>query len=209
MTPLAASLCTSTPNDPILILIQHVAGPDGAGVHLNYCHPSSICTSSNQTTMSTTPAHQMEYVRLGKSGLKVRSLRLAPSESADSQVSRLIMGCMQYGSQQSWMISDHAEGIKQLKYAYDQGINVDPARLQRRFTESADVRHCKHLLCGRIGDHPRRIPPTGEDPSGERGDPDENVQYGRETRGQGPSWMDEPSRVEPQGESRLPLRTSI
>lgn len=31
---------------------------------------------------------------------------------------------MQYGSGQDWMIPDHDEGIKQLKYAYDQGINV-------------------------------------------------------------------------------------
>ncbi|WWC86923.1 uncharacterized protein L201_001802 [Kwoniella dendrophila CBS 6074] len=53
--------------------------------------------------------HQMQYVNLGKSGLKV---------------SKLILGCMQYGSGQEWMISDHDEGIKQLKYAYDQGINT-------------------------------------------------------------------------------------
>ncbi|WRT64788.1 uncharacterized protein IL334_001722 [Kwoniella shivajii] len=52
---------------------------------------------------------QMQYVNLGKSGLKV---------------SKLILGCMQYGSGQEWMIPDHDEGIKQLKYAYDQGINT-------------------------------------------------------------------------------------
>ncbi|WWC67924.1 uncharacterized protein I206_101843 [Kwoniella pini CBS 10737] len=52
---------------------------------------------------------QMQYVNLGKSGLKV---------------SRLILGCMQYGSGQDWMIPDHDEGIKQLKYAYDKGINT-------------------------------------------------------------------------------------
>lgn len=34
------------------------------------------------------------------------------------------MGCMQYGSSQGWMIADHEEGISQLKYAYDRGINV-------------------------------------------------------------------------------------
>lgn len=45
----------------------------------------------------------------GKSGLKV---------------SKLILGCMQYGSLQDWMITDHEEGIRQLKYAYDKGINV-------------------------------------------------------------------------------------
>ena len=31
---------------------------------------------------------------------------------------------MQYGSGQEWMITDHEEGIRQLKYAYDKGINV-------------------------------------------------------------------------------------
>jgi predicted aldo/keto reductase-like oxidoreductase len=31
---------------------------------------------------------------------------------------------MQYGSGQEWMIPDHEEGVKQLKYAYDKGINV-------------------------------------------------------------------------------------
>jgi hypothetical protein len=46
---------------------------------------------------------------IGKSGLKV---------------SKLILGCMQYGSLQDWMIPDHEEGIRQLKYAYDKGINV-------------------------------------------------------------------------------------
>ncbi|WVW78478.1 hypothetical protein I302_100432 [Kwoniella bestiolae CBS 10118] len=52
---------------------------------------------------------QMQYVNLGKSGLKV---------------SKLILGCMQYGSGQDWMIPDHDEGIRQLKYAYDKGINT-------------------------------------------------------------------------------------
>jgi len=51
----------------------------------------------------------MEYVNLGKSGLKV---------------SKLVLGVMQYGSGSDWMISDHQEGIRQLKYAYDQGINA-------------------------------------------------------------------------------------
>jgi len=40
------------------------------------------------------------------------------------QVSKLILGCMQYGSGDAWMISDHEEGMRQMKYAYDQGINV-------------------------------------------------------------------------------------
>ncbi|WVQ83229.1 hypothetical protein IAT38_005368 [Cryptococcus sp. DSM 104549] len=59
------------------------------------------------TTLAPTP--KMKYVNLGKSGLKV---------------SQLILGCMQYGSGQSWMIPDHAEGIRQMKYAYDLGINT-------------------------------------------------------------------------------------
>ncbi|KAI9636439.1 NADP-dependent oxidoreductase domain-containing protein [Dioszegia hungarica] len=51
----------------------------------------------------------MSYVNLGKSGLKV---------------SKLILGVMTYGSGQDWMIPDHEEGIRQMKYAYDQGINT-------------------------------------------------------------------------------------
>ncbi|GFZ51767.1 oxidoreductase with NAD+ or NADP+ as acceptor [Saitozyma sp. JCM 24511] len=52
---------------------------------------------------------QMEYVRLGSSGLKV---------------SRIILGCMSYGSGFSWMIEDEQEAIKQMKHAYDRGINT-------------------------------------------------------------------------------------
>ncbi|RSH92127.1 hypothetical protein EHS25_008542 [Saitozyma podzolica] len=55
------------------------------------------------------PTHKMQYVNLGKSGLKV---------------SKLILGVMTYGSGQEWMIADHDEGIRQMKYAYDQGINT-------------------------------------------------------------------------------------
>ncbi|RSH85439.1 hypothetical protein EHS25_004835 [Saitozyma podzolica] len=55
------------------------------------------------------PTHKMKYVNLGKSGLKV---------------SQLILGLMTYGSGQEWMIGDHDEGIRQMKYAYDQGINT-------------------------------------------------------------------------------------
>jgi len=59
--------------------------------------------------MSAESKHNMKYVNLGKSGLKV---------------SKLILGCMQYGSGNDWMIPDHEEGIRQLKYAYDKGINT-------------------------------------------------------------------------------------
>lgn len=46
-----------------------------------------------------------------------------------TQVSKIILGVMQYGSGQDWMIADHEEGILQLKYAYDKGINVSRSPL--------------------------------------------------------------------------------
>jgi len=52
---------------------------------------------------------KMQYVNLGKSGLKV---------------SRLILGCMTYGSAQEWMIPDEEIAFTQLKAAYDAGINT-------------------------------------------------------------------------------------
>ncbi|KAK0491630.1 NADP-dependent oxidoreductase domain-containing protein [Armillaria novae-zelandiae] len=56
--------------------------------------------------MSTT----MQYVRLGNSGLKV---------------SRIILGCMSYGSTewQPWVLSKE-QGIEHIKAAYDAGINT-------------------------------------------------------------------------------------
>lgn len=52
----------------------------------------------------------MPYVRLGNSGLKV---------------SKIILGCMSYGTStwQPWVL-DEEEGIKQIKLAYDLGINA-------------------------------------------------------------------------------------
>ncbi|KAJ2916924.1 hypothetical protein MD484_g3500, partial [Candolleomyces efflorescens] len=52
----------------------------------------------------------MEYVRLGKSGLKV---------------SKIILGCMSYGSPewQGWVLNEE-EGLKHIKAAYDAGINT-------------------------------------------------------------------------------------
>lgn len=52
----------------------------------------------------------MQYVRLGNSGLKV---------------SRLILGCMTYGSSkwQGWVLNEE-ESIKHIKFAYDNGINA-------------------------------------------------------------------------------------
>ncbi|KIO21972.1 hypothetical protein M407DRAFT_28458 [Tulasnella calospora MUT 4182] len=56
------------------------------------------------------PTTNMPYVRLGKSGLKV---------------SRLILGCMSYGSPewQGWVLNEE-EGLKHIKSAYDMGINA-------------------------------------------------------------------------------------
>ncbi|TCD64773.1 hypothetical protein EIP91_003633 [Steccherinum ochraceum] len=54
---------------------------------------------------------RMPYVRLGNSGLKV---------------SKLILGTMSYGSKQwqDWVISDQEEVNKQIKFAYDAGIQT-------------------------------------------------------------------------------------
>ncbi|RPD71323.1 Aldo/keto reductase [Lentinus tigrinus ALCF2SS1-7] len=55
-------------------------------------------------------APKMQYVRLGNSGLKV---------------SRIILGCMSYGSPewQSWVLPEE-EAIKHIKFAYDHGIQT-------------------------------------------------------------------------------------
>ena len=36
-------------------------------------------------------------------------------DDADGQVSKIILGVMQYGSGQDWMITDHDEGVRQMK----------------------------------------------------------------------------------------------
>jgi len=60
--------------------------------------------------MSEQPARKMTYVRLGTSGLKV---------------SKIILGCMSYGSPewQAWVLGEE-EGISHIKVAYDAGINT-------------------------------------------------------------------------------------
>jgi len=60
--------------------------------------------------MSTAVAKKMPYVRLGQSGLKV---------------SRIILGCMSYGSPESqgWVLGEE-EGLKHIKAAYDAGIQT-------------------------------------------------------------------------------------
>ncbi|KAJ7471077.1 aryl-alcohol dehydrogenase [Mycena latifolia] len=57
------------------------------------------------------PAKKMEYVRLGKSGLKI---------------SKIVLGCMSYGDPEwmgSWVLPEE-EASKHIKAAYDAGINA-------------------------------------------------------------------------------------
>ncbi|KAJ6471809.1 Aldo/keto reductase [Mycena vitilis] len=58
----------------------------------------------------STPDRRVGYVRLGNSGLKV---------------SKIILGCMSYGSSKwrPWVL-DEEESIKHIKYAYDAGIQT-------------------------------------------------------------------------------------
>ncbi|EIM87559.1 oxidoreductase [Stereum hirsutum FP-91666 SS1] len=58
----------------------------------------------------TAPTRRVTYVRLGNSGLKV---------------SKIILGCMSYGSSK-WMpwVLDEEEAVKHIKYAYDAGIQT-------------------------------------------------------------------------------------
>ncbi|KAG8922441.1 hypothetical protein FRC00_007442 [Tulasnella sp. 408] len=67
-------------------------------------------SASTDQTSTTAPLSTIPYVRLGKSGLKV---------------SKLILGCMTYGSSQwaPWVL-DEAEGLEHIKAAYDLGINT-------------------------------------------------------------------------------------
>ncbi|KAF9474778.1 Aldo/keto reductase [Pholiota conissans] len=60
--------------------------------------------------MSQSPSKKMTYVRVGSSGLKV---------------SRIILGCMSYGTPEwrNWVLPEE-ESIKHIKAAYDAGINA-------------------------------------------------------------------------------------
>lgn len=98
----------------------------------------------------------MEYVNLGKSGLKVC---VSPSTHSASlalilQISKIILGCMTYGSAFKWMISDEQEAIKHMKYAYDQGINVSIYPKETRLM-GTDFRHGKCLQRWRERGAPR------------------------------------------------------
>ena len=50
---------------------------------------------------------------------------------------------MSYGSGQDWMIADHEESIRQIKYAYDQGINVSSlqALSPKHFCRQREEKH--------------------------------------------------------------------
>jgi hypothetical protein len=69
-------------------------------------------------------------VRLGNSGLKV---------------SKIVLGCMSYGSSNSqpWILGEE-EGLKQIKYAYDQGINTFDTANVRAFSPFS-VANTDHL----------------------------------------------------------------
>ena len=59
--------------------------------------------------MAAPPKNTMQYVPLGNSGLKV---------------SRIILGCMSYGSKSwsDWVIEDQEEINKHIKFAWESGI---------------------------------------------------------------------------------------
>jgi aryl-alcohol dehydrogenase-like predicted oxidoreductase len=60
--------------------------------------------------------HDMEYTRLGTTGL---------------EVSKLCLGCMNFDSGAPWMINDDEESIEIIDHALDLGINfLDITRTQ-------------------------------------------------------------------------------
>lgn len=61
--------------------------------------------------MASPPTNRMQYTRLGNSGLKV---------------SRIILGCMSYGSKKwmDWVIEDQEEINKHIQYAYENGVQT-------------------------------------------------------------------------------------
>lgn len=73
--------------------------------------PTQLSLCLYFSLMTTLRQHKMQYVSLGKSGLKV---------------SRIILGCMTYGSKKwsDWVIEDQAEVNKHIQFAYDNGIQT-------------------------------------------------------------------------------------
>ncbi|KAI7898539.1 NADP-dependent oxidoreductase domain-containing protein [Cokeromyces recurvatus] len=77
---------------------------------------SSAAAATTTTKTTTTDLPKMQYVRLGKTGLRV---------------SRICLGCMSYGSSKwSPWVKDEKESIEYIKKAYEIGIN---------FFDTADV----------------------------------------------------------------------
>ena len=136
----------------------------------NYIHPTSRpITMSGVSPTSTNSIKKMEYgqpvprlrdkftaltcsqVRLGKSGLKV---------------SRIILGCMSYGTGFDWTLSEK-ESIEQIKTAYALGVNVSiPLRYPATSNLlSSDVRHCEPLLRWPVRNYPRQSPQRDQRPT--------------------------------------------
>ncbi|CAE6386102.1 unnamed protein product [Rhizoctonia solani] len=76
--------------------------------YINRSHANELCLPP--APIMSSPKKNMQYVRLGNSGLKV---------------SRVILGTMSYGSPewQKWVL-DEEEGIKHIKLAYEMGIQT-------------------------------------------------------------------------------------
>ena len=106
----------------------------------NLSNPQFSCHYTHQTTSTPCRLNQLTRCNTSTWGNPVsrwvtprvmhtrQSKCLRDVYNLLSQVSRIILGCMSYGSGGEWMISDHDEAIKQIKYAYDQGINVSRAK---------------------------------------------------------------------------------
>lgn len=65
--------------------------------------------------MSKNALPKMQYVRLGQSGLKV-CLSASLNSHTDVQISKVVLGCMSYGSKDRipWVLEEE-DSIKQLK----------------------------------------------------------------------------------------------
>lgn len=104
VTPLyISSLCWSC----CLIFIPSLQPPQNLWLLRLRCN--TVCYTSI-TCMTILTSHCLVTVRLGKSGLKV---------------SRIILGCMSYGTPewQPWVLDEKA-GLEHIKAAYEAGINV-------------------------------------------------------------------------------------
>nr|GAT53243.1 predicted protein [Mycena chlorophos] len=91
--------------DLYFLIIYDIASLSGS-----YLRCPGAPSPQPSTTTSDMASKKMQYVRLGESGLKV---------------SRIILGCMSYGTPewQTWVLREE-EGIQHIKEAYDAGINA-------------------------------------------------------------------------------------